>query len=128
MHVNFPGGIPIDGPSAGITIAAAIYSAVYNTPIDNTVAMTGEISLHGLVKPMGGVSAKIAAARQAGAEKILIPKENWQESYKKFDIEIVAVENLQQVLENSLIKNGEAVEWEVLAPQTELLTAAGVAE
>ena len=90
--------------------------------------MTGEISLHGLVKPVGGVSAKIAAARQAGAEKILIPKENWQESYKKFGIEIVAVENLQQVLENSLIKNGEAVEWEVLAPQTELLTAAGVAE
>ncbi|TAI21277.1 ATP-dependent protease LonB, partial [Bacillus velezensis] len=54
IHINFPGGIPIDGPSAGIAMAAGIFSAIHKIPIDNTVAMTGEISLNGLVKPIGG--------------------------------------------------------------------------
>lgn len=92
IHVNFPGGGLIDGPSAGITIAVAIYSAIYGIPIDNTVAMTGEISIRGLIKPVGGVSAKVAAAKQAGARRVLIPKENWQELYQNMDIEVIGVE------------------------------------
>lgn len=69
IHINFPGGIPIDGPSAGIAMAAGIFSAIHKIPIDNTVAMTGEISLNGLVKPIGGVIPKIKAAKQSGAKK-----------------------------------------------------------
>ena len=58
IHVNFPGGVPIDGPSAGIAMATGIYSAIYEVPIKHTVAMTGEIGLHGNVKPIGGVIPK----------------------------------------------------------------------
>lgn len=104
LHVNFPGGMPVDGPSAGIAMATAIYSAIHNVPIRNTVAMTGEISLRGLVKPVGGVSAKIEAAVEAGAEVIIIPKENWQETYLHFDgVKVVPVERFEDVLRLALL-------------------------
>lgn len=126
IHVNFPGGGPIDGPSAGVTIAAAIYSAINHIPVDNTVALTGEISIRGLVKPVGGVTAKIAAACQAGARKVIIPKENWQDSYNKMDIKVIGVETLEEALKYSLVRTGDPVRLEVVAPKTDLLTAAGV--
>jgi len=105
IHVNFPGGTPTDGPSAGITVATAIYSAITGLPVDNLVAMTGEISIRGLVKPVGGIVAKVEAARQAGALKILIPVENYQEIFKKFNgVEIIPVERLEEVIQTALIK------------------------
>lgn len=105
IHVNFPGGSPVDGPSAGISIAAAIYSAINNIPVDNEVAMTGEISLYGNVKPIGGVNAKIAAAIKAGAKKIIIPKDNWQESFAALEgVKVTPVSHISEVLEISLIK------------------------
>ncbi len=108
IHVNFPGGIPIDGPSAGVTIATAIYSTLTETPVDNYVAMTGEVSIRGLVKPIGGVVAKIDAARRAGAKKILIPKENWQNIFDGItDVEIIPVSTLKEVLEHALLENTE---------------------
>ncbi|MHB0886059.1 MAG: ATP-dependent protease LonB [Bacillota bacterium] len=104
IHVNFPGGVPIDGPSAGTTIAVAIYSALTNRPIDNLVAITGELSIRGFVKPVGGVTAKIEAAKQAGATKVMIPKDNWQEIMREADgIEIIPVETLDQVFETALM-------------------------
>lgn len=103
IHVNFPGGIPIDGPSAGVTVAIAVYSAITNKPVDNLVAMTGEVSIRGNVRPIGGVVAKVEAARQAGAKKVIIPKENWQEMFKDIkDIEVVPVEHLDEVIQHSL--------------------------
>lgn len=126
IHVNFPGGGPIDGPSAGVTAATAIYSAIHNIPIDNTVAMTGEISIRGLVKPVGGVSAKIAAARQAGARRVIIPKENWQELYNGAGVEVVAAETIDEVLRHALFKVGDVCRLEVLSPKHDLLTAAGM--
>ena len=66
IHVNFPGGGPVDGPSAGIAMATGIYSAIYKIPVDHTVAMTGEIGIHGGVRPIGGVIPKIKAAKLAG--------------------------------------------------------------
>jgi Lon-like ATP-dependent protease len=99
IHLNFPGGIPIDGPSAGIAIMTAVYSAIKNIPLDGTLAMTGEISIRGKVKPVGGVVAKVEAARQAGVKKVLIPKENWQELFEKMDIEVIAVEDIHQVMD-----------------------------
>ncbi len=104
IHVNFPGGIPIDGPSAGVTIATAVYSALTATPVDNYIAMTGEVSIRGLVKPIGGVVAKIDAARRAGAKKIIIPKENWQEIFREInDIVILPVSTLEEVLKHALV-------------------------
>ncbi|UII55075.1 ATP-dependent protease LonB [Cytobacillus spongiae] len=105
IHVNFPGGVPIDGPSAGIAMATGIYSAIYKRPIDHTVAMTGEISIHGAVKPIGGVLPKVKAALKAGAKTVIIPEENMQSILKEIDgIEIIPVKHFSEVLEMSLLK------------------------
>ncbi|MCY8507654.1 ATP-dependent protease LonB [Bacillus atrophaeus] len=104
IHINFPGGIPIDGPSAGIAMAAGIFSAIHKIPIDNKVAMTGEISLNGLVKPIGGVIPKIKAAKHSGAQKVIIPYDNKQSILKQIDgITIITVKTFQEVLDVALI-------------------------
>jgi Lon-like ATP-dependent protease len=103
LHINFPGGVPIDGPSAGISMAVAIASAIHKTPVDNHLAMTGEMSIHGKVKPVGGVVAKVEAAFQAGATKVIIPKENWQELFVDLPgVEVVAVDSIEEVLKIAL--------------------------
>ncbi|WP_213974556.1 ATP-dependent protease LonB [Tepidanaerobacter acetatoxydans] len=102
IHLNFPGGIPMDGPSAGVTIAASVYSSIKNIPVDNYVAMTGELSVRGYVKPVGGILPKIEAARSAGAKTVIIPKENWQDIFKTFDINIIAVDRIEEVIEHAL--------------------------
>lgn len=104
IHVNFPGGTPADGPSAGVAIATAVYSAITAIPVDNQVAMTGELSIRGKVKPVGGVTAKVEAARLAGAKRVFIPRENWQSVYAELkDIEIIAVDTLKEVLDQALL-------------------------
>lgn len=103
LHINFPGGIPIDGPSAGIALATAITSAILNIPIDNKLAMTGEVSIHGKVKPVGGIVAKVEAAFQAGAETVIIPKENWQELFGRYEaLKIHPVDTIDEVLQLAL--------------------------
>ncbi|MCI3923590.1 ATP-dependent protease LonB [Paenibacillus sp. TRM 82003] len=99
LHVNFPGGVPIDGPSAGVAMATAISSAILGIPIDNRIAMTGEVSIHGKVKPVGGVVAKVEAAFQAGATKVFIPKENWQAIFEDLGggLEVVALDNIDEL-------------------------------
>ncbi len=72
--------------------------------------MTGEISLQCLVKPIGGVSAKIGAAKKAGAERIIIPKDNWSESFSKIDgVKIIPVSTIEEVISLAFIKNKETV-------------------
>jgi len=73
--------------------------------VDNTVAMTGELSIRGKVKPVGGVAAKIEAAIQAGCKKVIIPKENWQARFSHMDCEtqIIPVDTLSEVLEGALL-------------------------
>ncbi|MGP4080593.1 ATP-dependent protease LonB [Pseudalkalibacillus sp. R45] len=101
IHINFPGGAPVDGPSAGIAIATAIYSAIKGIKVDNQIAMTGEISIHGSVKPVGGVFAKVSAASQAGVKTVFVPKENQQSILKQIEgIEIVYIEHLEEVFEH----------------------------
>lgn len=104
IHVNFPGGTPIDGPSAGIAMATGIFSAIHRIAVDNYVAMTGEISIHGNVKPIGGVIPKIKAAKKAGAKTVIIPKENMQSILKDIEgIKIIPVTNLQEVFDIALV-------------------------
>jgi Lon-like ATP-dependent protease len=103
IHLNLPGGIPIDGPSAGVTIATSIYSAITNIPVNNEVAMTGELSVRGYIKPIGGVVPKIEAARRAGVKTVIIPKENWQEMFKTIDLKIIAVDRIEEVIEHALV-------------------------
>jgi len=104
IHVNFPGGIPADGPSAGVAIATAVFSAITAVPVDNQIAMTGEVSIRGKVKPVGGVTAKVEAARLAGATRVLIPKENWQSIFAELTgIEVIPVDTVKEVLEKALL-------------------------
>jgi Lon-like ATP-dependent protease len=103
LHINFPGGVPIDGPSAGIAMATAITSAMKQIPVDNKLAMTGEMSIHGKVKPIGGVVAKVEAAFQAGATTVIIPRENWQDIFANIEgVAVVAVDTIEEVLEAAL--------------------------
>ena len=108
IHLHVPeGGIPKDGPSAGITIATTLASAITRVPVRSNVAMTGEITLQGRVLPIGGLKEKLIAAHRGGIEKVLIPKEN-ERDLKDVPasilrkLEIVLVEHMDQVLTEAL--------------------------
>lgn len=108
MHIHLPeGAIPKDGPSAGITMATGIASALLQIPVRKDVAMTGEITLRGRVLPIGGLKEKILAAHRGKIKTVLIPKENekdLKEIPKKIlgDIEIVLVDHMDEVLMHAL--------------------------
>ncbi|MBE7037813.1 MAG: ATP-dependent protease LonB [Ruminococcaceae bacterium] len=99
IHINFPGGIPVDGPSAGIALICAMYSAINKTEIEKGIALTGEISILGNVKAVGGVVNKIIAAKDAGIKKVIIPKENYQQCFEDFGIEIIGVSSIFEVID-----------------------------
>jgi Lon-like ATP-dependent protease len=126
IHLNFPGGIPIDGPSAGISIATAIYSAISGQPIDNRIAMTGELSIRGEVRPVGGVPTKIDAAIQAGVKKVMIPKDNWQESFRNLPIIITPVSHIQEVIKEAIVADERIEGVKPQAMDTDLLSAKGI--
>ena len=77
VHLHVPAGAtPKDGPSAGVTMATALYSLATNKPVKSHLAMTGELSLTGLVMPVGGIKEKTIAAKRAKVKKIILPKQN----------------------------------------------------
>lgn len=98
IHVNFPGGTPVDGPSAGLAIAVSIYSAIMETPVLPLTAFTGEISVRGEVRPVGGVEHKLRAAEETGLRRVFIPKANWQERYAGKTIQVIPVSHLKEAL------------------------------
>ncbi|MEW6569843.1 MAG: endopeptidase La [Nitrospirota bacterium] len=110
IHIHVPAGaIPKDGPSAGITMATAIASALMGKPVSKNVAMTGEVTLRGRVLPIGGLKEKTLAAKRAGIKNIIIPKRNKKDledipKYIKKDIEFVLVESMDEVLKVALKK------------------------
>ena len=110
IHIHIPeGAVPKDGPSAGITMATAMLSAITQTPVRADVAMTGEITLRGRVLPIGGLKEKILAAKNAGIKTICIPKKNEKDveeisSEIKKGLELVFVEKMQEVLEVAFVK------------------------
>jgi len=109
IHIHVPeGAIPKDGPSAGITLATSIVSALINKPVKHDIAMTGEITLRGRILPIGGLKEKILAAHRGNVRKVLIPFENKKDIeeipnkiLKK--VELVLVENMDKVLSEALI-------------------------
>lgn len=108
LHIHIPeGAVPKDGPSAGITMATAMLSAITHTPVRADVAMTGEITLRGRVLPIGGLKEKLLAAKTAGIQKVLIPAEN-QADIEEMDEEItlglliVPVGTMEEVLAQAL--------------------------
>lgn len=103
LHINFPGGTPVDGPSAGIAMAVVAVSALTGQKVDGTCAVTGELSVLGQVKPVGGVPEKLEAARQAGIRKVFIPRENDMETLHDLGMDIRCVAKLSEVLEEMLL-------------------------
>ena len=102
VHINFPGGAPVDGPSAGAAMALVAISALTGRPVDGSSAVTGEITVHGAVKAVGGVPDKVAAAKAAGLRRVFIPRENDAETLHAEGIEVVCVSALTEVLTEML--------------------------
>ncbi len=100
VHVNVIGGGNIDGPSAGLAIFVALWSALTGTPVPQDVAITGELSIQGRIRPVGGVVEKLYAARQAGMRRVVVPDENVRELGEAVSgIDVVGVGSVQSALE-----------------------------
>ena len=110
FHIHIPeGAVPKDGPSAGITMATAMLSAITGIPVRADVAMTGEITLRGRVLPIGGLKEKILAAKMAGIKTVLVPKQNAKDIEEidreiKAGLQILYVESMQEVIEAAFVK------------------------
>lgn len=111
FHIHIPeGAVPKDGPSAGVTMATAILSAVTGIPVHADVAMTGEVTLRGRVLPIGGLKEKILAAKTAGVKTVLVPKENAKDIAELEEeitegLDIRLVESMEQVAEYALVRS-----------------------
>ncbi|MBN1069376.1 ATP-dependent protease, Lon family [Clostridium botulinum] len=100
IHVNVIGGGKIDGPSAGVAITLCIISALLKKPIKQDIAVTGEISLRGKVKPVGGIFEKIYGARRKGIKRVLVPKDNEKEIPRGLkDIEVKSVSTIEEIMD-----------------------------
>ncbi len=117
FHIHVPeGATPKDGPSAGVGMVTSIISAITEIPVDKNVAMTGEITLRGIVLPIGGLKEKLLAAHRAGITKVLIPLENKKDLTEVpktilKSMEIIPVKNVDEVLKVALTKPLKRVEW-----------------
>ena len=101
IRVNIPGGIPMDGPSAGTALFVSVLSAVTNHPPLPQIALTGEIGIHGDVLPVGGVHEKLDAAIRAGANTVLIPGDNWEDSFADSPAAVIPVTDISEVLRHA---------------------------
>ena len=117
FHIHVPeGATPKDGPSAGVGMVTSIISAITEIPVNKDVAMTGEITLRGLVLPIGGLKEKLLAAHRAGIKKVLIPIENKKDLVEVpktilDSIEVIPVKNIEEVLKVALTKPFKRVDW-----------------
>ena len=117
FHIHVPeGATPKDGPSAGVGMVTSIVSSITSNPVDRKIAMTGEVTITGQVLPIGGLKEKLLAAHRAGIQKVIIPKDNEKDLVDipkkvKEDINIVAVETVDEVLKIALKNDLKKIEW-----------------
>ena len=112
FHIHIPeGAVPKDGPSAGITMATAIFSAVTGEKVRGDLAMTGEVTLRGRVLPIGGLKEKLLAAKMSGVTEVLVPFENKKDVEEiseeiREGLTITFVKSMKEVLEHALVNKG----------------------
>ncbi len=115
IRFNIPGGMPMDGPSAGTAFAVALMSALGKRAPEPHLAMTGEITAHGAVRAVGGVREKIEAAIAAGAKTVLIPEENWEDAFSQMQARILPIKDIVQLMRIAFgISCGEETDKDVL--------------
>lgn len=125
LHINFPGGAPVDGPSAGVAMAVVAVSALTGQMVDGAAAVTGEISVQGRIRPVGGVAEKIEAARLAGIRRVYVPRENAADALHAGEVEVRLVDTLSEVLTEILLPVTAGEEPSVTtAPEGEALLSA----
>ena len=123
LHIHAPeGAVPKDGPSAGVTMTTALVSALSGMPVKRDIAMTGEITLHGKVLPIGGLKEKSMAAYKAGVKTVIIPKENEADlddidETVKDNVRFIPAEKIQTVLDNALVFPAKAAKKTGKAPR-----------
>jgi len=128
VHIHVPeGAIPKDGPSAGVAMCTSIVSALTGIPVKKDVAMTGEISLRGMVMPIGGLKEKLLAALRGGIKTVLIPEKNIKDLEEipvnvKKGLNIIPVARVDEVIKHALVSQPTALTWEEM--QTEVAASA----
>ncbi len=126
VHLNFPGGMPVDGPSAGVAMLVASASCLMGIPVDGSAAVTGEVSVQGQVLPVGGVPQKVEAAKRAGLQRVFIPRANYMERFEGMGIQVIPIDHVKQALEKMLLHAAAEENEEMLLPLPLPLTAKGV--
>jgi len=114
IHINMPGGVPVDGPSAGAAIAVSVFSAITGRRIAPGIVMTGEISINGSIRAVGGVKEKIWAAKRAGATLAIVPAENADEVRDVKGIRIAGVTHISEVMRLAFTSNQTADKEKVI--------------
>ena len=103
VHIHFPGGAPVDGPSAGAAMAIAAVSALTGRPVDGGCAITGELGVQGQIRPVGGVPEKVEAACIAGLNRVFVPRENMMEQLEGQGAKILPLDDIRQAIERLLL-------------------------
>ncbi|WP_298848527.1 endopeptidase La [uncultured Ruegeria sp.] len=130
IHVHVPdGATPKDGPSAGLAMVTSIVSVLTGIPVRKDIAMTGEVSLRGNAMPIGGLKEKLLAALRGGIKTVLIPEENEKDladipDNVKEGLKIIPVKHVSEVLEQSLVRTPEPIEWDEAAEEAAAAAAA----
>ena len=127
IHIHVPeGAVPKDGPSAGIALTTALVSALSNTKVSSSIAMTGEVTLRGNVLPIGGLKEKTLAAHRSGIKTVIIPKDNEKDlsdipTSVLEDVKVIMVSHVSEVLEHALVKDDvkEEVPTNLILPEVE---------
>lgn len=123
IRFNIPGGMPVDGPSAGTAIAVALMSALTRQPVEPLIAFTGEITIHGEVRPVGGVREKIRAAQMGGARCVVIPAANWEQDYADLPVKVEAISDIAQLMTLAFAQQAAAEESTLLGAHPAIHTA-----